>query len=87
MNVLEALRTRIFLEFARLLITLLLLDRGLQKMKLTVLTIVFGAVFFQTFVALSESNPCNDYVDGILRDLKEDKEYFQDPLCYSRKNH
>ncbi|XP_015924650.1 mite allergen Lep d 7-like [Parasteatoda tepidariorum] len=37
-------------------------------------------------IASSEGTPCNDYVDGILRDLKEDKEYFQDPYQIPEKH-
>jgi len=42
--------------------------------------LVFFCIFSTFIIAeLSEGTPCNDYVDEILRDLKEDKEYFQDP--------
>ncbi|XP_055928827.1 uncharacterized protein LOC129959936 [Argiope bruennichi] len=55
-------------------------------MKFTMLACAFGAIFMQALFVLSEGNPCNDYVDGILRDLKDDKEYFQDPYIIPEKS-
>ncbi|GFT17857.1 uncharacterized protein NPIL_428171 [Nephila pilipes] len=57
----------------------------LYKMKPSVLTYISGAVFLLALFASSKGNPCNDYVDGILRDLKEDKDYFQDPYVIPEK--
>ncbi|XP_035208658.1 uncharacterized protein LOC118183290 [Stegodyphus dumicola] len=53
-------------------------------------SLIFGLMIWITLVQwISVSNAseaCNDYVDRILRDLKEDKEYFQDPYEIPEKS-
>jgi len=50
--------------------------------KICIISLIVLEALHGTFAAES----CNEYVDGILRDLKEDKEYFQDPYDIPEKN-
>ncbi|KAG8198361.1 hypothetical protein JTE90_021609 [Oedothorax gibbosus] len=55
-----------------------------DKMKLLSLGTLVGIILTQAVLVLSQE-ACNEYVDKILRDLKEDKEIFQDPYQIPEK--
>lgn len=55
------------------------------KMKTILLSVSLTVVILQLLHVVFAGEACNEYVDGILRDLKEDKEYFQDPYEIEEK--